>query len=360
MVKAYLLLLTSMILAACQGRHVATQNTPQPHQQTPQSSIELPTQLPVAVANNAVAYLQVNGQDQFYSFNGLLSGKTHLDITNQALVWRQGAWHDLTVPPAQLPVLAATSVAVGDAVYLLGGYTVAADHSEKSVPNVWRIDAVTDQWQAMPPMPTPVDDTVALVYQDRFIYLISGWHDVANVEWVQVFDTQTQSWQQATPYPLPPVFGHAGGIIGNKMLLCDGVKLVVSGEQRKFLPSAACAVGTIDANDHLLIDWQEIEHHSGVAHYRMAASNHKMSQIQFFGGSDNPYNYSGIGYNGQPSEASDILRVYDFNHENWILRASDFSASMDHRAALSTPHGLVIMGGMKNPQQVTGEIKYIK
>ncbi|MCX7554618.1 hypothetical protein OS175_12060 [Marinicella sp. S1101] len=364
MVKAFLLLFITWALTACQNPDVAKQRLLKPDQQNFQAahqlSTQLPTQLPKAVANNAVAYLQVDGQDQFYSFNGLLAGKTHQDITNQAWVWRHGEWQALSVPSAQPRVLAATAVSAAGAVYLMGGYTVAADHSEKSVPNVWRIDAVTDQWLALPPMPTPVDDTVALVYQDRFIYLISGWHDVANVELVQVFDTQSQTWQQATPLPLPPVFGHAGGIVDNKILVCDGVKLVVAGEQRNFLPSPACAVGTIDANDHHLIDWQVIEHHSGVAHYRMAASSHKKSQIHFFGGSNNPYNYDGIGYNGQPSKASNVLRIYDFNQQQWTLSDSDFAASMDHRAALSTWYGLVIMGGMKDPQQVTNEIKYLK
>lgn len=26
-------------------------------------------------------------------------------------------------------------------------------------------------------MPVPVDDSVALVYRDRYVYLVSGWHE---------------------------------------------------------------------------------------------------------------------------------------------------------------------------------------
>ncbi|MEZ5472538.1 MAG: kelch repeat-containing protein [Marinicella sp.] len=147
----------------------------------PVKQADLPAKLPFAVSNNAVAYLNLDNEHQLFTFNGLKSGKTYQDITKEAHVWRQGQWYAMDVPEEQLPVLASVAVSVKDAVYLFGGYTVAADHSEKSIPNVWRIDGYSHEWTVMPTMPTPVDDTVALVYKDRYIYLVSGWHDVDNV-----------------------------------------------------------------------------------------------------------------------------------------------------------------------------------
>lgn len=320
----------------------------------------LPQQLPIPVANNAVAYLNIDGQDQFYTFNGLTSGKTYQDITQAAYLWQGGEWQRLKTPDTQLPVLASVAVTLGEAVYLFGGYTVAADHSEKSVPNVWRIDGRNGQWRALPPMPTPVDDAVALVYQDRYIYLISGWHDVDNVDLVQVFDTEQQQWQQATAFPLPPVFGHAGGIIGRQMLVCDGVKVVKNGDKKQFLPSPACAMGVINANDPTQIDWQLIEHHSGVAFYRMAAASDQAQRFYFAAGSDNPYNYNGIGYNKVPSAPSSAVRIYDLAARQWRVRPQALPASMDHRALLNTPHGWVIMGGMGQNQQVLDRITYYR
>ncbi len=321
---------------------------------------QLPNALPIAVSNNAVAYLNINGQHQFYTFNGLKPGRTYQEITNQAFVWHSGEWHDLNVPAEQLPVLASVAVSVKDSVYLFGGYTVAADHSEKSIPNVWRIDGFSHQWQAMPAMPTPVDDAVALVYQDRYIYLISGWHDVDNVSLVQVFDTETKTWQQATEFPLPPVFGHAGGIVENQMIVCDGVKVVWQGDKKQFLPSPECALGFIDEQDISKIHWQKIPHHSGTAFYRMAASRHNKGQVYFAGGSDNPYNYDGIGYDGTPSKPSSTIRIYDFQRNQWRSSEAAIPKTMDHRGLLSTPAGVFILGGMAENQTVVNKIIKIK
>ena len=50
------------------------------------------------------------------------------------------------------------------------------------------------EFEARTAMPVPVDDAVAVTYADRFIYLISGWHDLGNVNLVQRYDTETDTW----------------------------------------------------------------------------------------------------------------------------------------------------------------------
>jgi len=339
------LLLCCLLLLSCQ-------------QQRPDVSNKLPDSLPQPLTNHAVAALTVDGQPQIYSFNGLRAGKGYQDITNQATVWRAGQWHTLSTPLSQPPVLASVAVAVGEAVYLFGGYTVAPDHSELSVPNVWKIDARTDRWQALPPMPTPVDDTVALVYQQRYIYLISGWHDVDNVALVQVLDTVSLTWQQATPYPLPPVFGHAGAMIGHQMVICDGVKVSWSGEKKSFSPSPACALGEISVTDPTKIAWQTIPHHSGVAYYRMAATDDGRQRLVFAAGSDNPYNYNGIGYNQEPAAPSGDLRIYNLQQRNWEISHDVLSPTMDHRSLLRLGDQGLILGGMLANQKVHDGIIY--
>ncbi len=344
-ISAALITLFCLMLNSCYSNH------------THKSAIQkVPDKLPIPVSNNAAAYLSINGKDQYYSFNGLLSGKKYQDITNRAFVWRAGQWHEMIVPANQKPVLASVAVSVNHGVYLFGVYTVAADHTEKSIPNVWRINGHSDDWSALPAMPTPVDDAVALVYQERFIYLISGWHDVDNVDLVQVFDTKNETWHSATAFPLPPVFGHAGGIIDNQMVICDGVKVEKSGDKKQFLPSINCAIGEINPKDFTEIYWREIPHHSGKAYYRMAASNDNSSQIYFIAGSDNPYNYNGIGYNKVPSEPSGDIRIFDLATMKWTIKKNTIPRSMDHRAALNTPAGLVILGGMKDQQKVTDTV----
>ncbi len=321
----------------------------------------LPDKMPEAVANNATAYLQLKQQPQLYTFNGLQAGKTYKDVTKHAFVWQNSQWHKMNVPEVQSPVLASVAVTVKQSVYLFGGYTVAADHSEKSIPHVWKIDGKQisenplSEWLAMPTMPVPVDDAVALVYQQRYIYLISGWHDVDNVDRVQVFDTDTEEWFQASSFPLPPVFGHAGGIVDNHMIICDGVKVVKKLDEKQFKSSAECVLGVINPNDITDITWEQIPHHSGTAYYRMAATAVN-NQIVFAAGSDNPYNFNGIGYNGEPAKPSGAVRVYDLSSQKWSIINDKINPSMDHRALLNTPYGLLILGGMVAQQQVTDQI----
>ena len=64
---------------------------------------------------------------------------------------------------------------------------------------VHAFDPLGGEFKERASMPVPVDDAIAVVYQDRYIYLISGWHDFGNVNLVQQYDVIADSWSQATP-----------------------------------------------------------------------------------------------------------------------------------------------------------------
>ena len=131
--------------------------------------------------------------------------------------------------------LASIAVTVDNMIYLFGGYTVTENHEEKSMPDVYRFDPETREFKLFTQMPISVDDTVALVYRNRYIYLVSGWHDVGNIADVQILDTKTKKWFFATPFPGKPVFGHAAGIIGNQIIVADGVKVAaIVNEKRQY------------------------------------------------------------------------------------------------------------------------------
>ncbi len=52
------------------------------------------------------------------------------------------------------------------------------------------------------------------------------------------------------------------------------------------------------------IQWTKLPNHPGNARYRIAAGGSEKDQkIYFSGGTDNPYNYNGIGYDGKPARA---------------------------------------------------------
>jgi len=309
--------------------------------------------LPIAISNNAVALIKKQSNVELYSFNGLMSGKTHKDITNRGFRYKDGKWLELTMPDSLLPVLASTAVNIGSKIYLIGGYTVDAKGAEKSVPEIFVLDTDSLKWSIATTMPIPVDDTVALVYANRYIYLVSGWHDVDNVSAVQVFDSKESKWLSATPYPAPAVFGQAGGIVDNIIIVCDGVKVVATENSRKFVSSPVCVKGIIDESQPKIIDWQTLPHHSGTAFYRMAAVGDANNQkVVFVGGSDNPYNYDGIGYDGVASKASNQIFTFNIKTNQWHQYQSSLEENMDHRALLIDGGDYYIIGGMDSNQKV--------
>lgn len=319
------------------------------------------TVLPEAVSNNAIASVTVNDTAYIYSFMGLGGGKTYRDIHSKAFKYNVNlvTWTRLEDVPGDSGRLAATAAAAGGYIFIFGGYTVAEDGSEKSDPNVYRLDPMTDAYQKVGEMPVPVDDAVSLVYRNRYIYLISGWHNTGNVEHVQVFDTQTYRWQQATPFPGPPVFGHAGGISGNMMIITDGVKVVHDDGSRKFVMSEESWKGTI-RNDSLTdIRWKRIPGHPGPARYRMAATGDP-EKIVFAGGTMNPYNYNGIGYDENPSNPDSTLFVYRFQDDNWKVSGHATVPTMDHRSLIKIDEWYYLVGGMHQNQQVSNKVYRFK
>ncbi|CAA0364932.1 Kelch motif domain-containing protein [Alteromonas infernus] len=329
--------------------------------------IALPA-LPEPVSNNAVASVTINDTQYVFSFMGLGKGKTHNDVHNRA--WqlvinnkdKPLQWQALPPVPSSLALkgrLASVAVGVKDSVYIFGGYTVDEHHNEISTPDVYKYSPTTGEYTLLAPMPVPVDDATALVYQDRYVYLVSGWHNDGNVNLVQAYDTQTGQWQQASPFLGNPVFGQAGGIVNNTMVICDGVSVTPhSDKRRSFAAETACFKGVIDNKNPLKIDWRTLKHPTGTARYRMAAAGDKATnKIYFVGGSTNPYNYNGIGYNGEPSNADSAIWTFDIAEETWVISKTEAEApTMDHRGLINVNGSWYTVGGMLDAQLVTSKV----
>ncbi len=327
--------------------------------------------LPEAVANNAVARVDVpvksntansqGTQTYLLSFMGLGQGKGYQDVHNRAYklaLEDAQMWQTIKpVPSSITPTgrLAAIAVGVGPYAYLFGGYTVDAKHHEISTPDVYRYDVTNNRYERLADMPVPVDDAVALTYQDRYIYLISGWHMDGNVNLVQVYDTQKNRWQQASPYLAVPTFGHAASIIDNVIVVCDGVATVPKKDKRRgFEAVAQCRKGTINPNNPLSIDWRVIDHPTGKSRYRMASHGVSDTAV-FFGGAHNPYNYNGIGYNGAPAAPTNEIWRYHVPTNSWQVSQSTYK-SMDHRGLIPYKDALYVIGGMTQAQTVTPNV----
>ncbi len=319
-------------------------------------------ELPKPVTNNAVTMLNTDQGPALFSFGGLLQDKTWQDVTANSWWLPAGAeqWRTLPAVPGGQGRLASVAATAAQQVWLFGGYSVAEDGAEVSMPETFRVDPHSDTvYQRMADMPVPVDDAVALVYQDRYIYLISGWHDVGNVNLVQVYDTRTDRWQQATPWPGLPVFGQSGGIAGNQLLVCGGVWIKYPEQgARDFLLTDACWSGVINPKDFRRISWRPAPAMPSDGRYRAAAAAvPDGSAVVFIGGSDNPYNYDGIGYDGQPSAPLPGVISFDFAARHWRCHADAQVASMDHRALLLLPdNGSLRVGGMLTEQQVSSQL----
>lgn len=312
--------------------------------------------LPEPVSNNAVAMVNTTDGQYLISFMGLGQGKTYKDVHNK--VWavnlNDNMWQAKKPVPSSLPLsgrLASVAIGVDEFAYLFGGYTVSADHQEISSPDSFQYDVLTDSYKTLAPMPVPVDDSVALVYQQRYIYLISGWHNAGNVNLVQIYDIKNNTWQQGSPFLGIPVFGQAGAISNNTMVICDGVMVEAQLlKRRTYKGISQCLKGQIDPKQPKNIDWQLIQHPTGVSRYRMAAAGQE-NKLYFVGGSSNPYNYSGVGYDGQPAPASAELWTYSVDTNQWQVQPVN-SKTMDHRGLIMINNEMLTIGGMNDKQQV--------
>jgi N-acetylneuraminic acid mutarotase len=322
--------------------------------------VEANAALPMPLSNNAVASVTVDDRQYLVSFAGLGSGRSHADTLDKTFVLDSvsGRWRESVVLPGGVGRLASVAVSVGELAYVFGGYTVAADDSETSLPLVHAFDPLTREFTALSAMPVPVDDAVAVTFLDRFIYLISGWHDLGNVNLVQRYDVETDTWVQATPIPGKPVFGHAGGIVGNRIVYCDGVAIKHFADQsRDFVANDECFLGLIDESDIRRIDWRQLQAHPGLPRYRMAAAGvESLNAVVFIGGSDNPYNYDGIGYNGEPSEPAVGGLLLDLDSLSWRELSLPGPATMDHRGLVPYAERWLTVGGMLAGQEVTDRV----
>jgi N-acetylneuraminic acid mutarotase len=316
--------------------------------------------LPVPVSNNAVASLKIKGQMVLFSFMGIGPKKTWDAVINNtfALDMDTGKWTELRAVPGAAGRIGASAGGAGDQIFLFGGYVVDAQGGEQTVPDANVYESEVNRWYNAADVPVPVDDSVMGIYRERYVYLISGWSKTDPVRNVQVYDVQNNTWQQGTPIPGTPVFGHAGALVGDTIVYVDGAYKNPAGAKPKFITSDECWMGKIDHKHPEKITWSKVPPHPGNARYRIAAGGGEHeNRIYFSGGSNTPYNYNGIGYDGTPAEPSPTTFAYNLHSGKWeTLSQKTPDPTMDHRGLLVTSEGLVIIGGMEKGQQVTARV----
>ncbi|WP_333608255.1 Kelch repeat-containing protein [Arsukibacterium sp.] len=315
--------------------------------------------LPEPVSNNAVASTTVRGKTYVLSAMGMGPGKQATDIHNKVWMHSLGEfnWAEMPPVPSQQRLngrIGASAIALNNNFFIFGGASLDNNGQLLTANDSYRFDPITRRYTKLNDMPVPVNDAAIVSYQNRYIYLISGWSDHGNVNLVQLFDNFTQRWSQATPFPGKPVFGLAAAIHDNIILVCDGVSIdYPKGQPRQFVMEPACWQANIGSNANQL-SWQQVAHPTGQGRFRMAASTvivNNKPLFAFIGGSHTPYIANGIGFSGKAAEPDSAIWLYSPTESTWLDTQSG-SAVIDLTGAVELNGLLYTLGGMQSGQQV--------
>ena len=316
--------------------------------------------MPAAVSGNAVA--SIKDGLEIFSFMGVGPRKTWDDVTNQVYVMdlAHPKWHEGRTVPGVVGRVGAAAAAAKGLVILMGGYVVDAQGGELTVSDVNVYQPGRRQWSRGQDIPVPVDNAVTGVTHDRFVYLIGGRSTSGPVNNVQVYDVEKNSWTQATPFPGTPVFGLAGGIAGESVVVVDGAQKGTPGGPR-YIACEQAWLGKIDHKNPTQIEWSKLPAHPGSARFGIAGGgSDRDHRIFFSGGTATPHDYKGVAYDGQPATVSDVTFSYDLHGHKWeTISETTYDPRADSRGIVMTPIGPVVLGGMVKNLAVTARVTQI-
>lgn len=313
--------------------------------------------MPASLSDNAVAELR--GGLDLYSLMGVGPKKTWDDISNKVYVLHLASakWSEGRPVPGVAGRLGASAIGARGQIFLFGGYVVDGQGSEMTVGDVNAYLPDDHKWYRAADIPVPVDSAVIGVDHDRFVYLIGGRSKNGPVNKVQVYDTERNTWDDATPFPGTPVYGHAGGIADGTIVFIDGAKKNTSAGA-PYIASDECWMGKIDHKDPDKIVWSKLPPHPGTARFGIVAgAGEKERKVIFSGGSATPHNFKGLDFEGKPTDISPITFAFELHGNHWETYSADtFDVRSDSRGILITRVGPMVLGGMVKDQNVTGMV----
>lgn len=318
--------------------------------------------LPAPTSNQVVLSTTITGKTYVGSFLGIGEEKTPGAVHNHAWQWTVGdaIWQRIPAVPSRARLtgrVGASGVAMNSHFFLFGGYTISETGVETASTESYRYSPVTRLYTKLNDMPVAVNDAVALSYQNRYIYLATGWSQDGAVNLMQLFDNFTQKWTQATPFPGLPTFGLAGAITGSVLVLCDGALANYQAKTRVYETKAQCWRGDISQSDASKISWQELPHPTGQARFRFAGADVNIAgstYLAFLGGSESPHNFRGLDATQKPVSPSDEIWLFNPTNNEWRLAKSE-TPVMDLRSLVRLDGELYSLGGMLSAQQVTNQ-----
>lgn len=264
------------------------------------------TRMPVPLTNAAVTGYGSGTAFRAYLFGGIDSTLQASGIRRLAYRYDPpDAWTALPPVPDTLGKIGSAASAVGDRIYVLGGYHVRADGSEASSDRVHVFDPATDTW--LPdgaPIPVPIDDHVQAVWRDSLIYVVTGWSNTTTVANVQIYDPATDTWRAGTPVPNTSqykAFGASGHVAGDTLYYYGGARFGID-----FPLGGFARKGVIDPADPTRIDWSvrvdpQANRYRAAVFLEPACTDDAGTGVLLpvvAGGSRISYNYDGLAYAG--------------------------------------------------------------
>jgi N-acetylneuraminic acid mutarotase len=319
--------------------------------------------LPQPVTNNAVAGLKVHGGTLLFSFMGVGAKKSWDAVTNTAYYldpdWEK--WYPLKPVPGTAGRIGAVAAAARGNLFVFGGFVIDNQNRGQTLADVDIYETDNRRWSRGEDMPASVGDAVIGVYRDRYIYVIDGRGPNGIVSKAQVYDSENSKWIEATPPPGTAVYGHSGTILDDTIVYIDGAYRDATAARPVPATSDQCWIGRINHKDLSKIEWSKLPPHPGNARYRIAAgASEKDRKIYFTGGTDNPYDYNGVGYDGKPAEPSPVTFAFDLKGNKWeVVNENTTNPTMDNRQVLVIRDNLVTVGGMQKGQTVTAHVALI-
>jgi N-acetylneuraminic acid mutarotase len=311
--------------------------------------------MPAAVSGNAVATLR--GGLEVYSLMGIGPKKTWDDVTNHIYVLHlAGAkWSNGHPVPGVGGRLGASAVGAKGKIYVFGGYLLDKQGEEFTVSDANVYLPEEQRWYRAADLPVGVDRAVIGVNHDRYIYLVGGRSKNGPVNNVQVYDVETNQWSQATPFPGAPVFGHAGGLGDDTIVLVDGAKKNPAGSSPPYIVSDECWIGKIDHKDPNKIVWSKLPPHPGTGRFGIVGgAAEKDRRVLFSGGSARVHDFKGLDAEGKPVELSNVTFSYDVHSNKWdTLEEDNNDPRSDTGGIAFTPIGPIIVGGLAKNAAVT-------
>lgn len=316
-------------------------------------------ELPEPITNNAISEGFINGEPFVFTFAGLDSTKEYSGIHLRSYKYdvSNKTWERITDLPDTLGKIASAASRVRDTIYIIGGYHVFEDHSEKSSNKVHRYNIVKNKFiEDGTPIPVPIDDQFQGVWRDSLIYVVTGWSDKENMPNVQIYNPSKNEWFQGTKVPNNHIyksFGASGTIVADTIFYFGGASMGKHYPIQNILRK-----GVINPNDPTKIEWSHAAFDSTTVGYRMASTSVN-NKPYWLGGSIITYNYNPIAYNGSGGvNPANRTYVYD---EGQLK--TDFSNKfpMDLRGIAEINDSTkIIAGGILENQKVSSKVYQVK